>query len=101
MTYNMGLGPEFEDPRIRIESSYGTPEKIGWAYHAIDMKEDSIILEGEVENETGMCKLLLRPNEGGRIDLPEEIREPYVADHQIKLKLMGAARRLLEGESIE
>lgn len=92
---------EFDDPKLRIESSYGTPEQIGWAYHAINREDDSIILEGEVENETGMCKLLLRPNEGGRIDLPEAIREPYVADHQIKLKLMGAARRLLAGESIE
>lgn len=82
---------------IRIESAYGLPGEIGWSYHAIDLSNNSIILEGEVEREGRIYHMLLRPNEGGREELGD-IENPFDADERLKELLILRASGLLDSK---
>lgn len=83
---------------IRIESAYGVPGQMGWAYNAIDESDGSIILEGEVERQGGTTyHMLLRPNGGGREEL-EDVNDPHIADSKLIEILKSRADALLAPE---
>jgi len=80
---------------IKIEKAYGNIGEIGWSYHAVNKVDNSLILEGEVERkDNGRYHMLLRPNEGGRIELDDE-EDPYAADRRLRDILSARANNLL------
>lgn len=81
--------------RIRIESAYGKPGQRGWAYHAIDESNGSIILEGEVERKGEMYHMLLRPQSGGREELEGDVKDPHAADSKLQTILKLRAEVLV------
>jgi len=83
--------------RIKIESAYGVPGQMAWAYNAINSSTGAIVLEGEVEQK-GETKyhMLLRPNEGGREELGDiEENDPWVVDSKLLEILKSRASDLL------
>jgi len=82
---------------IKIESAYGVPGQMGWAYNAIDESNGFTVLEGEVERKGGTYHMLLRPNEGGREEL-DDVRDPLVANSKLLEILESRAVALLDSK---
>ncbi|MBU2616994.1 MAG: hypothetical protein KKB79_03380 [Nanoarchaeota archaeon] len=85
---------EKESERIKIERSYGTPERTCWGYEARATSNNSVILEGEVELKGNLYCMSLMSTDGGREEL-EGVDDPDYADSLLIEMLQARALELL------
>ncbi|MFH1365628.1 MAG: hypothetical protein ABIH28_03530 [archaeon] len=81
---------------IKIESAYGVPGQMSWAYNAIDESNGSTVLEGEVKRDaSSKYYLSLKKTDDEKERFLTGFDNPWTADKNLVKILKSRADALL------